>query len=92
MKEQPLFAPGQKVVFLTMPVGMVSIPENPMPVEGGVYTVKNPCAKQTDKRLWIELSEFPGVGYEQNGFVPVDFDKYAEETFHQSLKGKPVNA
>lgn len=102
MKEQPLFAPGDRAVCVDSK-GTVGLTEGKqetihavrrcscgiVEVNVGVKSVtpyqdcsKCGAVKKSDETIW----------YMQTRFVPVDFNKYAEETFHQSLKGKSVNA
>lgn len=98
--EQPLFAPGDRVVCVD------SKGIDHFITEGKCYTVvsvkREPCCGMITISIGIEFGAYSicTCGHKevnnhhvrQTRFVPVDFDRYAEETFHQSLKGKPVNA
>lgn len=108
MKEQPLFAPGDRVVCVNSKTTSIDSSCRKL-IEGNEYTIKSieRCSCGT---IFVKvglstefglhkcmkcgsISETYGTSrHRQTRFVPVDFDKYAEETFHQSLKGKPVNA
>lgn len=113
MKEQPLFAPGDRVVCVNASNYKNQAPASSgyqLLVEGKTYTVQavrrkkccgaiSVCVGLTSKSTLThckcgtdEKKKSPYAWHAQTRFVPVDFDKYAEETFHQSLKGKPVNA
>ncbi len=101
--EQPLFAPGDRVVCVDsksksgMPTGLI---------EGNKYTVmaikRNACCG----RVVIDVGLLNPSGYErctkcdisiksnvawkhQYRFVPEDFDRYADNELHQALKGIP---
>lgn len=103
--EQPLFAPGDRVVCVDSSKG-----RSLGLMEGREYTIiaikrKSCCGSIlvhvgiTGKsgssicRCGVKKPLYDNINWKsQTRFVPVDFDRYAEETFHQSLKGKPVNA
>lgn len=103
--EQPLFAPGDRVVCVDSSYSDSHIFIRPI-VEGAEYTVNqvyqckcsrvavgfgqaNPynagscsCGAIIKSSTWL---------YDQTRFVPVDFDRYADEVLHESIKGSKVN-
>ena len=100
MKEQPLFAPGDRVVCVDSKGNFTDL------VEGTEYTVKaikrSPCCEHV--LVDVGISNPNGVqrcskcnsrllsivGWrKQTRFVPVDFDRYADNEFFEALKGIP---
>lgn len=110
MKEQPLFAPGQKVICVDSSIHKNQASGNgkQLLIEGNTYVIKAIRRKKCCGAIVVHVGLKSNLyfttcvcGFEeekkdnnawhnQNRFVPASFDKYAEETFHQSLKGKPV--
>ena len=87
--EQPMFTTGQRVVCVD------SKEWNGCPlIEGATYTVVDPNVKMSivrDDRVSIAIKEMPTVIAWQQRFVPEDFDRYADNEFHEALKGLKIN-
>lgn len=92
MKEQPLFAPGQEVICVDSKFEMTGLQHSL--IEGKEYVIDDNNYKCPFHQLEtaVTLKGIPRFVFAQSRFIPKWFDRYAEETFHQSLKGKPVNA
>lgn len=100
MKEQPLFAPGDRVVC-------VDSKGTDCLIEGKQYKINSilRCSgcgkievnvgtnngKGTRCTCGVRVSKGYELWYFQTRFVPVDFSEYADEVLHESLKGKKVN-
>lgn len=102
MKEQPIFAPGDRVICVDSK-GTAGLTEgNKYSIQAirrcscGIVEVnvgiRHDAFTQFCHRCRTVKKANSTLWYMQTRFVPVDFDRYAEETFHQSLKGKPVKS
>jgi hypothetical protein len=98
--EQPLFAPGDRVVCVDSKGNLTGL------VEGTEYSViatkRSKCCGHVLIDVGIQnqngrqrCSKCSGItlsiiGWRrQTRFVPVDFDRYADNELHQALKGIP---
>lgn len=85
-----MFIENQKIVWVGVRNGEI-IPENPMVLEGKVYTVKDPKSAIAWGHVYIQVEGFPeGQMFVQDGFVPVEFDRYTESEIFEALKGQPI--
>lgn len=109
MKEQPLFAPGDRVVCVDANAygTQKGKGDDIELIEGKTYTVLKVRRESCCGRISVDVGlvidpqvsstwcacgarQSPNVYKMQTRFVPVDFDRYADEVLHESLKGKPI--
>lgn len=85
-----MFTSGQRVVCVDSKGTFNTGRKMPLQ-EGRKYTIADPNYKTPFLTLHVAVTliEVPGFVLSQLRFVPEDFDQYADNEFHQALKGIP---